>query len=278
VGGLVKPPGYRHGDRYPIVIQTYGFDPNVFLVDGNHGQTTAYAARPLASRGLLVLQLATTDSDSARIPAGQPSAENDRFVYALEGAIDELNRRGLIDPARIGLIGFSREGMHVEYFLAFSKYRIAAATISDSVSATPFCYCEMFGQPFPGMATTESNDVIGAALLGKGVSRWIDRSAIFHLDQITAPIRFEHIGTSFVPCHWDMYALLSRYGRPTEMIHIPGDEHILRTPMARVVSQEGNVDWFDFWLKDHEDPSDLKRDQYERWNRLRSARQTLLTK
>jgi hypothetical protein len=32
------------------------------------------------------------------------------------------------------------------------------------------------------------------------------------------------------------------------------------------------VDWFDFWLNGHEDAASSKAEQYERWRKLREAR------
>jgi len=37
-----------------------------------------------------------------------------------------------------------------------------------------------------------------------------------------------------------------------------------------MVSQQGNVDWFCFWLKGEEDPDPTKAEQYKRWRELRS--------
>ncbi len=55
-GGLVMPVGYVKGRKYPLVIQTYAFSPDAFLADGM--DTTAEAAMPLASVGVVVLQVA----------------------------------------------------------------------------------------------------------------------------------------------------------------------------------------------------------------------------
>jgi hypothetical protein len=52
------------------------------------------------------------------------------------------------------------------------------------------------------------------------------------------------------------------------------DEHILTNPAARLASQGGSVDWFRFWLKEEEDPSPAKADQYRRWRKLRLLRET----
>ena len=36
-----------------------------------------------------------------------------------------------------------------------------------------------------------------------------------------------------------------------------------------MISQQGNVDWFCFWLEDEEDPDPIKAEQYKRWRELR---------
>jgi hypothetical protein len=167
--------------------------------------------------------------------------------------------------------------MFVNYAVTFSKYSIAAATVADSTSLSPDCYSAIYGQSYPGMSEFELSEfpglpitmAIGAPFWGKGIQQWEDRSYLFHMDRIHTPIRFEHYGSQQVPCTWTPFAILKRYKRPVEMIHIPFASHILKPPFARYTSQEGNVDWFDFWLNDHEDPDEKKMGQYARWRKLR---------
>ena len=54
------------------------------------------------------------------------------------------------------------------------------------------------------------------------------------------------------------------------MIYIPDGAHILEKPWDRMISQQGNVDWFCFWLKGEEDPDPAKAEQYKRWHSLRA--------
>jgi len=49
------PPHYVPGQLYPLVIQTHGFPEHEFMTDGVY--TTAFAARALASHGIVVLQM-----------------------------------------------------------------------------------------------------------------------------------------------------------------------------------------------------------------------------
>lgn len=270
-GGLVLPPNFTPGTRLPLVIQTYGFRADEFLVDGPGGMKTAYAARPLANHGILVLQAPDLEFQTAATEKGyEKQGEIPTFIAGMEGAIDALDARGLVDRNRIGLIGFSREGMHVEGAVTFSRYPIAAATIADSLAATLSGMTNFYGSFYPGMAGWEDEKLMGAPFWGAGIRLWLERSPAFHLDRIRTPMRFEHIGTSVGrPNHWDTFALLKRFRRPAEMIHIPDGKHRLDTPFTRYTSQQGNVDWFVFWLKGDEDADPAKIEQYERWRKLR---------
>ena len=105
-GGLLLPPNYVSGKRYPLVIQTHGFDPQVFLSDGP--SATAFAARPLASAGIIVLQM---NVNGDHIRTSQELPEN---IRGFESAIALLDGMGLINPKRVGAIGWSRTGYYVE--------------------------------------------------------------------------------------------------------------------------------------------------------------------
>jgi hypothetical protein len=41
-----------------------------------------------------------------------------------------------------------------------------------------------------------------------------------------------------------------------------------------LASEQGDVDWFDFWLRGHEDPDPAKAEQYARWREMRKQQET----
>ena len=43
-------------------------------------------------------------------------------------------------------------------------------------------------------------------------------------------------------------------------------------PADLMESQQGDVDWFRFWLQAYEDPDPAKSGQYRRWEHLRELR------
>src|SRR3546814_13133074 len=94
---------------------------------------SAYAAQPMASRGMIVLMLP------------QPTGLRGRALLlayraGVEAAIDELDRLGLIDTSALGVIGFSAMGNVVQDLITFSRHRFAAATIADSRAFSLFGY------------------------------------------------------------------------------------------------------------------------------------------
>ena len=185
-------------------------------------------------------------------------------MAAYEGAIDYLDGRGLIDRNVVGIIGFSRTCYYVTHMLVFSKYRIAAAVIADGVDADYFQYFA-----FPDV-DPDSEALNGGAPFGDGLSSWIERVAAFHMDRVRTPLRIQAIGANSLLEEWIWFSGLSGLEKPVDMVYLPGGSHILQKPWERMVSQQGDVDWFCFWLKGEEDPDPTKTEQYKRWRELRA--------
>jgi hypothetical protein len=59
-------------------------------------------------------------------------------------------------------------------------------------------------------------------------------------------------------------------GKPVDLIYFPHGTHIHQAPLERLESQQGDVDWFRFWLQGYIDPNPSKCAQYLRWRRLRN--------
>ena len=260
--GLYLPPDYMQGKRYPLVIQTHGWDPERFWIDGMY--SSASAAQPLAGRGIVVLQL-----DEAST-VGTPEDYREK-ASAYEGAIDYLDRLGVVDRDHVGVIAFSRPGLGVEYALTHSKYHFAAATLADHSDGGYFAYLSLL----PGWSWTslDHEAINGGVPFGDGLAAWVKNSPSFQLAKVTTPVREEAYSSLSLTGAWEWFAGLSRLGKPVELIYIPDGEHVLVKPWDRMVSQQGNVDWFSFWLQGYEDPDAAKAEQYKRWRDLRKLQE-----
>ena len=261
-GGLVKPPDFVAGHRYPLVIQTHGFRSDEFLMEGIF--TTANAARPMAARGIVVLQVGEITTNALAGP--REPFENGTAGYI--AAIDQLVGEGIVDPSKIGIIGFSRTGWYVLDSLIHQPERFAAATLAE-------CTYESYGEyimnadylgPQRAKGIAEG---IGPDPFGPGLAKWISDSPGFNTDKIRVPVFFEFHSPVSVVYGWDVYAALRLQGKPVDLLYFRNGEHVLAKPKERLSSQQMNVDWFDFWLNGHEDPDPAKAEQYARWRALR---------
>jgi dipeptidyl aminopeptidase/acylaminoacyl peptidase len=260
-GGLYLPPDYKFGVRYPLVIQTHLFDPGKFWIDGPW--SSAFAAQPLAGHGFVVLQIgSSTDptEDERRLNTPQ---EGTWRMTAYEGAIDYLDQKGLIDRQRVGIIGFSRTVYHVAYTLTHSKYHFAAATLADGMDAGYFQY-----RAYPH--SVDEPLLIGGPPVGQDLLLWLRNSPAFNLDKVEAAVRIETYGSGSVLEGWEWFQGLSELQKPVDFIYLPDAQHTLVKPWERMASQQGNVDWFCFWLKGEVNPDSANREQNERWEALRS--------
>jgi dipeptidyl aminopeptidase/acylaminoacyl peptidase len=262
-GDLYLPPDYREGVRYPLVLQTHASTRTEFWINGPWN--SAFAAQPLAAHGIVVLQVGHGTEPGGYMKHHRSLEEAPREMAAYEGAIDYLAARGIIDRERVGIIGFSRTQYHVEYTLTHSSYPFAAATLADGFDGGYFQYLV---DPY---SEKDAVFVNGGPPFGPTFANWLEHSPSFRLDHIRAPVRVESYGG--VLGGWEAYSVLTHLGRPVELLYLPDAPHLLVKPWERLTSEQGNVDWFRFWLKGEEDPDPEKREQYERWRAMRGKLQ-----
>jgi dipeptidyl aminopeptidase/acylaminoacyl peptidase len=265
-GTLYYPVSYDPGRRFPLVIQTHGYSPDRFLLDGPF--TTAFAAQALANRDIAVLQVGAPDNGTADFVA----TPNEPKVYTAgyEGAIDTLIATGFVDGGRIGIIGFSRTGWYVDYMLTHSSTKLAAAEVADNFDGSYVQYILS-----DNAARSESERDVGSRPLADQLGPWIAASPGFNSAKIQAPLRME-IDTgpmSSILFDWEIFSELRYLKRPVELFVIPDIErgvHLLQNPAQRLASEGGTVDWFCFWLKDEQDPDPAKHLEYQRWLKLKA--------
>ena len=272
IGGLYLPPDYVPGKHYPLVIQTHGFMPDEFSMDGRSEWSSGFAARPLAAKEILVLQSwkLKDPRDYERISTDrQLGATTEEAVLkfnalAYERAIDRLDDDGMIDRNRIGIIGFSRTSCFVGYTLTHSHYHFAAAMLVDGVSCG---YFEEIAVP------EESRDINyvngGLAPFNTGLGLWLKNSPGFNLSDVRTPVQLISLGDYSVLSAWEWYVGLSLQNKPVDFILVPNGYHIGVKPSQRILTQQDIVDWFAFWLKREENPDPAKAEQNARWQELR---------
>jgi len=261
-GGLVKPPDYVPGKRYPMVIQTHGFYESDFIPDGLG--VTGFAARQLAALDIVVLQV---EDRWDHLVTADEAPDN---ILGYESAIERLASDGLVDPSNVGIIGFSRTCYYVESALIKDPKRFVAAVITDGVDESYIQYM-LFDV---GRSPNEGTQIYGSPPFGNGLTKWTEHAPSFNLNRIQTPIRLIAASRAFsLLSEWEIYASLFQQNKPVTLIYFPGGQHILQKPLERLAAQQGNVDWFRFWLKHEEDPDPAKAKQYKRWRELRELQE-----
>ncbi len=122
-GVLIKPVGYEPGKRYPIIVDGYNSQPNGFKSFQMMGNQL-WAAQGYAVFWP-VARAPHTWMDAYRDDAFDHEAQGPKGIDALlddaMSGIDEVIRRGIADPGRLGLHGFSNGGGAVGYLVTHSE-------------------------------------------------------------------------------------------------------------------------------------------------------------
>lgn len=240
--GLAKPPGYERDRRYPLIIQTHGFDPNRFMTTGLN--ETGYAARALAARGFVVLQVAEP-FDHFKTPEG-PRLDGSQVYLS---AVDALSEAGIVDADRVGLLGWSYSGLYALQTLIDAPDRFKAAVLLNGDTGSLWQYLatvDLFRQDvFKG----NRDYYAGAAPYGEGLTRWIETAPGFKLDRIRTPILL----VAGDPYHlvydiWPVYASLRELKKPVELFYLRDGQHNLTRVGDRLAVQQQTVDWFNHRL------------------------------
>ncbi|GGG99487.1 hypothetical protein GCM10011586_13800 [Silvibacterium dinghuense] len=260
VGGLYEPTNYIPGQRYPLVIQTHGFNEKAFLPSGT--MSTAFAARTFAGAGIMVLQVL-----GCPVHASNTADEAPCNVRGYEAAVKQLEADKMVDPQRIGIIGFSRTCYYILEALTSSRLRFKAASITDGVDYGYWQYLLAVDLNHNAVER-ESEGIYKTQPFGSGLQKWIDHSPEFKMQNINAPLMVVGEGEASLLSMWEPYAALRYLHKPTDLVLLHTDEHILTNPAVRMASQGGSVDWFRFWLQGYEDPVPAKAEQYRRWEGL----------
>ena len=242
-GFLIKPLGYDREKRYPLVIYlddgTLGRTDRPFIFDGVR-QLSGFAAQTLAAEGFVVLY---TREPHWRGKMGT-TAEGPLLQAHIEAAVTKLDREVLIDPARIGISGWSRAGYYTHYLTIHSSVSFAAAITIDG-------------------GNVEYND---------SMRPFTDAE----LSRVTTPLLFQPHRS---PIHSAFMAdRLAAMGKATEILWFKTASHTTTRPQHRFRSLDTHLDWWKFWLKDEESDDPAKAEQMNQWRKLREMRDADLAK
>jgi len=282
-GLLLVPPDLTPGVAYPLVIQTKP-ELGQFLCDTGESHYPSFAPQPIANAGVLYLIRTYPDGyleqeERDHYPKGYPGqiAEAAFQMDLWDSAVETLSVQGLVDPNKVGLIGFSRSGWYTEFILAHSKVHYRAATAADNAQYS-------LGESWyrHTAETVQGYDAMyGGPPFGSTLKNWLDYSVSFNPDKFHTPLLMEQMGygrqysnvhepPDTLALSFEVFTGLNRLNKPVELYYYPNEEHQIDHPQARLATLQRNLDWYRFWLQGYERPQPEDPNQYVRWRQLRT--------
>jgi dipeptidyl aminopeptidase/acylaminoacyl peptidase len=235
---LVKPPDFKPGRRHPTLLYIHG---------GPQGQDQHefdFWAQLFAGSGYVVVQpnyRASHGRGSAFARAALGDWGNLEVKDVLS-AVDALVERGIADPQRLGILGWSYGGMLTNYTTA-SDGRFKAAASGAGIAN------QITGYGTDQYVVQYENEL---GLPWKALDRYLRVSyPFFHADRITTPTLYLCGEKDFnVPLinSEQMYQALRSLGRETRLVIYPGEHHTIRKPSYRRDRGERYLAWFAKYL------------------------------
>ncbi len=233
---VMYPPGYKVGNRYPLVLYIHG---------GPHGQHpgAGFSMRPqsLAGAGYVVLLPNPRGSGSYGEEFMRMCVRDwgGKDYEDLMTAVDVLIRKGVADPRRLYVTGYSYGGFMTTWVVGHTdrfKAAIIGAPVSDHISMRGTTEIPQFSD-FEVVSPFE--DVQAA---------W-ENSPLAHLPNCTTPVLIEHHeGDLRCPIGQgeEIFQTLKLLGKEVEFLRYPGGFHTLEfhTPSQDVDYMERALAWF----------------------------------
>jgi len=245
-GMMVKPPSYEAGKKYPTLVWIHGGpgmqDDHALLFDLYPLQLERQF---FAAHGYIVLAINYRGS-SGRGTEFTKSIVADwgnKEVADLLAGVDTAIQKGIADPDRLGIGGWSYGGILTDYTIATdSRFK---AAISGAGSANMM---SMYGGD---QYTLQYDNELGPPWRNPDV--WMKVSYPFlHADRIHTPTLFVGGEKDFnVPIlgSEQMYQALRTLGVPTQLVIYPEQYHLLTRPSYIHERLERYLTWFDKYLK-----------------------------
>jgi dipeptidyl aminopeptidase/acylaminoacyl peptidase len=266
-GYLYKPVGFGKGP-YPTIILPYysaTYDFTEGAVVANEYPTYAFT-----SRGYAVLRpdmrFYIVRSDSG------PSKKlwmNEGSLATILAGVGQLVETGVTDRAMVGIAGLSQGAIWTSYVIARS-HAFAAASVPHIIPSPLSAGGAYYASPQAARDRLAHGDD-GQVIQGSERARADESMINTWADSVSTPLLVDASDGEWVSAVQAAIALRTRR-KPVEMVIYPDARHFKKWPRQIESDWELNLDWFDFWLRDSQDPAPEKREQYERWEKLKNAR------
>ena len=243
VGGvLVKPVGYRPGERYPLIVAIHGGPASADVLGFNGG----YGSQVYAGAGYAVLrpnyrgstnygEAHKTDIVGNYFPPG--------FNDIVTG-VDHLIAQGIVDSTRMGVLGWSAGGHWSNWILTHTD-RFKAISSGAGTSNWISMYAQSDVQ-------RNRQFYLGDKLPYDDFEAYWVQSPIRYIKNAKTPTMIHVVkGDPRVPSPQseELHMALKRLGVPTELYVYPGESHGIPDPRNQLLKSTAEMAWMDYYVR-----------------------------
>jgi dipeptidyl aminopeptidase/acylaminoacyl peptidase len=241
-GVLVKPADFDATKKYPLLVIIHGGPTGIdrpTLLD-----TRYYPVDIWVGRGALVLKVNYRGSAGYGERFRQLNVRNLGVgdAWDVVSGIDDLVKRGWVDPARVGCMGWSQGG-YISAFLTTSTTTCAAVSVGAGISnwATYYYNTDITQFTIQYLGTDPATD---PAIYQK-------TSPMSYIMQAKTPTLIQHGENDRrvpIPNAYELRQGLEDRGVPTTMVVYKGFGHGISRPKAMRAVMRHNLEWFNHYL------------------------------
>ena len=250
-GVLYKPADYDPGKKYPLLVVIHGGPAGISLPVRNAADRT-YPIQDFLAKGALVLKPNYRGSAGYGEKFRSLNVRNLGVgdMWDVMSGVEALIARGLVDPARLGAMGWS-EGGYISAFLTTHTDRFKAISVGAGISDWMTYYVNTDITPFTRQylhATPWDDPEIYAKT-----------SPISTIKQARTPTLIQQGGNDKrvpVPDSYELYRGLQDQHVPSKLIFYTGFGHGINKPKSNLAVLRANLDWFSHYLWGEPIPTD----------------------
>jgi dipeptidyl aminopeptidase/acylaminoacyl peptidase len=239
-GVLHKPPDFKAGRRYPLLVVIHG-GPTGVSRPMPYASAMAYPIEIFVSRGALVLEPNYRGSAGygAKFRALNVRNLGVGDAWDVISGIDHLVAQGVADSDRVGAMGWSQGGYISAFLATHDAARFRALSVGAGIANWMTYYVNTDIHPFTRQylrATPWDDPAIYAKT-----------SPMTYIKQAKTPTLIQHGELDQrvpIPNAYELYQGLQDVGVTTRLIVFKGFGHGLNKPKAARAAMEQNLDWF----------------------------------
>ena len=245
---LTLPVGYEEGDRFPMVLVIHG-GPAGISSDRFNATRGAYPVQVYAGMGFAVLQPNYRGSSGygERFRGLNRGDISGRDWVDIDSGVDAMVERGIADPDRLAVSGWSFGGHHTYWGITQTdrfKAASAGAGANDLISMYSQTDIPEFYHTYLGPKPWEDWDL------------YEERSAYRHVENVTTPLLIQ-VGErdERVPAEQSIqfFEAVRAIGKaPTTLVLYPDQPHGVRSPRLQRDLMSRNVEWLTRWVLESE--------------------------